>query len=43
MLERKALTHLDSVLKSRDITLPTKICVSDQENLVKVMLYQFWA
>ena len=27
MLERKALTHLDSVLKSRDITLPTKICV----------------
>ena len=26
-LGRKALTHLDSVLKSRDITLPTKACI----------------
>ena len=25
LLERKAMTNLDSVLKSRDITLPTKI------------------
>ena len=25
LLERKALTNLDSVLKSRDITLPTKV------------------
>ena len=24
---RKAITNLDSVLKSRDITLPTKICI----------------
>ena len=24
LLGRKALTHLDSILKSRDITLPTK-------------------
>ena len=24
---RKALTKLDSILKSRDITLPTKICI----------------
>ena len=24
---RKAMTNLDSVLKSRDITLPTKICI----------------
>ena len=29
---RKAMTNLDSVLKSRDITLPTKVC------LVKVMV-----
>ena len=26
-LERKAMTNLDSVLKSRDITLPTKVCL----------------
>ena len=26
-LERKAVTNLDSILKSRDITLPTKLCV----------------
>ena len=26
-LERKAMTNLDSVLKSRDITLPTKTCL----------------
>ena len=27
ILRRKALTNLDSVLKSRDITLPTKVCI----------------
>ena len=26
LLERKAMTNLDSILKSRDITLPTKVC-----------------
>ena len=25
-LGRKAMTNLDSMLKSRDITLPTKVC-----------------
>ena len=34
MLGRKAMTNLDSILKSRDITLPTKIC------LVKAMVFQ---
>ena len=33
LLERKVMTNLDSVLKSRDITLPTKFC------LVKVMVF----
>ena len=33
LLERKAMTKLDSILKSRDITLPTKIC------LVKAMVF----
>ena len=27
LLGRKALTNLDSVLKSRGITLPTKVCL----------------
>ena len=33
LLERKAMTILDSILKSRDITLPTKVC------LVKAMVF----
>ena len=33
LLERKAITNLDSMLKSRDITLPTKVC------LVKAMVF----
>ena len=28
LLGRKAMTNLDSILKSRDITLPTKICLA---------------
>ena len=27
LLRRKAMTNLDSILKSRDITMPTKVCV----------------
>ena len=27
LLGRKAMTNLDSMLKSRDITLPTKVCL----------------
>ena len=27
LLGRKAMTNLDSVFKSRDITLPTKVCI----------------
>ena len=34
LLERKAMTYLDSILKSRDITLPTKA------HLVKAMVFQ---
>ena len=32
-LDRKAMTNLDSVLKSRDITLLTKVCI------VKAMVF----
>ena len=28
LLGRKAMTNLDNILKSRDITLPTKVCQS---------------
>ena len=27
LLGRKYMTNLDSILKSRDITLPTKVCI----------------
>ena len=27
LLERKAMTNLDSIIKSRDVTLPTKVCL----------------
>ena len=27
LLGRKVMTNLDSILKSRDITLPTKVCL----------------
>ena len=33
LLGRKVMTNLDSILKSRDITLPTQVC------LVKVMIF----
>ena len=28
LIERKAVTNLDNVLKSRDINLPTKVCIA---------------
>ena len=34
LLGRKAMTNLESIVKSRDVTLPTKI------HLVKAMLFQ---
>ena len=33
LLERKPMTNLDSILKSRDITLPTKV------RLIKAMVF----
>ena len=33
LLGRKLMSNLDSILKSRDITLPTKVC------LVKAMIF----
>ena len=33
LLGRKAMTNLDRILKSRDITLPTKVC------LVKALVF----
>ena len=28
LLGRKVMTNLDNILKSRDITLPTKVCIA---------------
>ena len=36
LLGRKVMTNLDSILKSRDITLPTKV------HLVKAMVFLVW-
>ena len=33
LLRRKVVTNLDSIFKSRDITLPTKVC------LIKAMVF----
>ena len=33
LLERRTMTNLDSILKSKDITLPTKVCI------VKAMVF----
>ena len=33
LLGRKVMTNLDSILKSRDITMPTKVCI------VKTMVF----
>ena len=35
LLGRKVMTKLDSILKCRDITFPTKVC------LVKAMVFQY--
>ena len=35
LLGRKAMTNLDSILKSRDITLPAKVC------LVRLWFFQW--
>ena len=37
LLGRKVMTNLDSILRSRHITLPTKVC------LVKAMVFQLSA
>ena len=36
LLGRKAMTNLDSILKSRDITFPRKVC------LVKALVFPVW-
>ena len=36
ILGKKAMTKIDNILKNRDITLPTKVC------LVKAMVFPVW-
>ena len=43
LLGRKAVTNLDSILKSRDITLPTKVCLVKALVFLVVMYgYENW-
>ena len=39
LLGRKAMTNLDSILKSRNITLPTKVCL-DKPVVFPVVMYE---
>ena len=39
LLGRKVITNLDSILKSRDITLPTKVCLV-KANAFPVVIYE---
>ena len=41
LLGRKAMTNLDSILKSRDITLPTKVCLV-KAMVFPVVMYGLW-
>ena len=40
LLRRKAMTNLESILKSRDITLPTNVCLV-KAMVFPVVMYQF--
>ena len=43
LLGRKVMTNLDSILKSKDITLPTKVClVKAMVSLVVKYGYESW-
>ena len=43
LLERKVMTNLDSILKSRDIALPTKVCLVKAVVFPVVMYgYESW-
>ena len=43
LLGRKAMTNLDSILKIRDITLPTKVCLVKDMVFPAVMYgYESW-
>ena len=39
LLWRKAVMNIDSVLKSRDITLPTKVCISQSYGFFPIVMY----
>ena len=40
LLGRKVMTNLDSILKSRDITLPTKVCLV-KDTVFSVVMYGY--
>ena len=42
LLGRKAMTNLDSILKSRDITWPTKVCIVKEVFPVAMYRCESW-
>ena len=41
LLGRKVMTNLDSMLKSRDITLPTKVRIVKKALVFPVVMYEY--
>ena len=41
LLGRKAMTNLDSILKSKDITLLTKVCIIVKSMVFPVVIYGY--
>ena len=41
LLGRKVMTNLENILKSRDITLPTKVCLV-KGKVFPVVMYENW-
>ena len=39
LLGRKVMTNLDSIFKSRDVTLPTKVCLRVKAMVLPVVMY----
>ena len=40
LLGRKSMTNLDCILKNRDITLPTKVCIA-KSIIFPVVMYRY--
>ena len=42
LLGRKAMTNVHSILKSKDITLPTKVCLVKEAEHQRIDAFELW-